>query len=66
MITLEPFYLINAYAFLPARTTPVYVASAEELERLVTVTSTTASQLMLQHHAAHRSGRCDRTQCNSA
>jgi hypothetical protein len=56
VITLEPFYLINAYDLLPARTTPFYVASAEELERLVTVTSTTASQLMLQHHAEHTEG----------
>ncbi|WP_431929846.1 hypothetical protein [Nonomuraea jabiensis] len=56
VITLEPFYLINAYDFLPARTTPVYVASAEELERLVTVTSTTASQLLLEHHAERAEG----------
>lgn len=56
VITLEPFYLVNAYNFLPATTTPVYVASAEELERLVTVTSTTASQLMLQHHMEHAVG----------
>ncbi len=53
VITLEPFYLINGSDLLPARTTPVYVASAEELERLVTVTGTTASQLILRHHTEH-------------
>ncbi|MEV4677303.1 hypothetical protein AB0K34_37095 [Actinomadura sp. NPDC049382] len=49
-VTLEPFYLINAYNRLPATSTPVYIVSAEELERLVSVTSTTAARLLLHHH----------------
>jgi hypothetical protein len=56
VITLEPFHLINAYGRLPDSATPVYVASAEELERLVTVTSTTASRLLLDHHTREDAG----------
>jgi hypothetical protein len=55
-MTLEPFQLINAYGRLPDSAIPVYVASAEELERLVTVISTTASRLLLDHHAREDAG----------